>query len=468
MKPHHFTIEQTHQALRLKEISATELIRYFLQRITDRDATLHAFIWVNQEEALHRAQQLDMQIANGLPLSPLAGIPIAIKDLFDIKGMPSTYGGRHFVNHYPSTTATAVKRLVAAGAIVVGKTNLHEYAYGTTTENPHFGNARNPWNRAKIAGGSSGGTAVSIVSGSSIAGLGTDTGGSIRIPAALTGHVGLKPTYGYVSKYGVFPLANSLDHVGPMAKTVHDTALILETIAGYDPLDTTSAHSPFRSPASTSSKRLQDIRLGVPRQFFFDKCHANVLQVIHQTLQDLERKGVTLVEVDIPAIADVPDAQNVLIGCEAVDSHSELLHQSDVYGTDVRRRLEADRQIPGYDLVRVMRFQREFQHRVSMLFDSSIDAIVTPTTPITATDIGQFKAHIKAIEVNVRGHLTRYTNPWNFSGLPAISLPCGLAADGLPVGLQFIGSAFSDTTLLQTAAAIEKCFEWNAIAPEYR
>lgn len=467
MTPHHFTIEQTGRALRSKEISATELIHYFLQRITKMNAILNAFISVNEETALDQAKQLDERIASGCVLAPLAGVPLAIKDLFDVEGMPSTYGGRHFVNHLPATTATSVRRLLAAGAIVIGKTNLHEYAYGTTTENPHFGNTRNPWNRAKIPGGSSGGTSVSIVSGCAIAGLGTDTGGSVRIPAALTGHVGLKPTFGAISKYGVFPLADSLDHVGPMTKTVHDSALLFEAMVGYDPLDKTSVRTPMRATSAPLAKPLQDIRLGVPRQFFFDKCHANVTQVIHQALQQLERAGVTLIEIDIPGITDVPEAQNVLISCEAADVHRELLNHPEAYGTDVLRRLELGQSVPGHELIRVMRFQKEFRQGVAELFQGDIDALVTPTTPITATDIGQSKAHIKAIEVNVRGHLTRYTNPWNFSGLPAISLPCGLAADGLPVGLQLVGSAFSEPTLLQTAAAIEQCFEWNPIAPQY-
>lgn len=471
MKPWHWDLDTTIAALHSRQISSVELTRVMMSRIDKYDAGLSAYIWVNREQAEHDAQEIDEARSKGTPLSPLAGIPICVKDLFDISLMPSTYGGLHFQHHIPKHTATAVRRLLQAGSIVLGKTNLHEYAYGTTTENPHFGSARNPWNRGKVSGGSSGGTSVAITSGLASAGLGTDTGGSIRIPSALTGHVGLKPTYGLVSKYGVFPLASSLDHVGPMGKTVRDVALLLDAMAGYDPKDEGSARFPQNSYLPTvvdSDRPLLGIRFGVPRQFFYEKCHVNVLQVVSHALHELERAGAVMVEVDIPLIQEVPQNQNIIISSEALDVHRALLQNKALYGEDVRRRLDAGREFTGADLVSGYRFQRRFQSALRSVFNQPVDVLVTPTTPLTATDIGQFKAHIKAQEVNVRAHLTRYTNPWNLSGLPAISLPCGLAVDGLPVGLQLVGPAFSEQKLLQIAAQAESVLPWTPIAPEYR
>lgn len=464
-----FTIESAREAIRTKEISAKELTDIMLGRIVRTDSALNAYISINREGAEKDAERIDALVLSGQPLPPLAGIPISLKDLFDVEGQVSTYGGRHFKNHYPAQSATVVKKLQAAGAIIVGKTNLHEYAYGTTTENPHFGNTKNPWNRSKIPGGSSGGSSVSIVSGTALGSLGTDTGGSVRIPASLTGHVGLKPTFGLVSKSGVFPLATSLDHVGPMGKTVQDVALLLSVIAGFDARDEQSVRtSGYQFSLGEPSERLDGLRLGVPRQFFYDRCHTSVLQVVLQTLSKLESRGADLIEVDIPHIYDVPDAQTATISSEALDVHRELLKQPDLYGGDVLRRLEAARELTGADYVRALRFRREFVRGLNTIFGNKVDFLITPTTPLTATDIGQFKAHIKAHEVNVRGHLTRNTNPWNLSGLPAISLPCGTSPDGLPVGLQIIGSAFSEKRLLQMAHDIEYGLAWDALAPDYR
>lgn len=471
MKPWLWDLDTTIAALHSKQISSVELIREIVSRIDKYDSGLSSYIWVNRDNAELKGREIDEARSKGVALPPLAGVPICVKDLFDVSGMPSTYGGLHFRNHTPEQTSTAVKRLLQAGAVILGKTNLHEYAYGTTNENPHFGNARNPWNRGKISGGSSGGTSVAITSGLAFAGVGTDTGGSVRIPSALTGHVGLKPTYGLVSKFGVFPLASSLDHVGAMGKTVRDVALLLDAMAGYDPKDegsVRSAKGSYLPKVIPSDRPLDGIQLGVPRQFFYEKCHVNVLQVVSHALHELERAGASLVEVDVPLIQEVPQNQGIVIASEALDAHRSVMQKMALYGEDVKRRLEAGRAVTGADLVSAYRFQRQFRDALRSVFQQHVDALVTPTTPLTATDIGQFKAHIKAQEVSVRAHLTRYTNPWNLSGLPALSMPCGSAVDGLPVGLQFVGPAFSEQKLLQIAAKAETVLPWTAIAPEYR
>lgn len=438
----------------------------YLQRIQRYNPGLRAYLAVS-EQALEEARNADRQRAVGSPAKPLAGIPIAVKDLFDTESLPTTYGGLHFRHTPVTTTATVVRKLQAAGAIVIGKTNLHEYAYGTTSENAHYGNTVNPWNRAKIPGGSSGGSSAALTAGLCTAALGTDTGGSIRIPAALTGHVGLKPTFGLVSKAGVFPLASSLDHVGPMTKSVSDAALLLEIMAGYDPLDQDSVRTPDRSyqPVAMHPHR---VSIGVPKGFFFDKCHSSVLQVVQGALQQLQDNGFQFREVTVYDAEEVPDMQTITIASEAFAVHRiQLQKQPSLYGADVRQRLEGAKDIPGYRYVEAQNFRQRFRENLDRLFET-VDVLVTPTTPLVATDVGQTKAHIRAQEVNIRGHLTRYTNPWNLSGYPAITLPCGLSSDGLPVGLQVVGSRFSEHKLLSVAKLFEDIFGFVSVAPDYR
>lgn len=461
----HWTITQTLEALSAKQISAEELVRTYLDRIARHNSKLHTYITVS-ETAIAEARAVDERRARAPEtLGPLAGVPISVKDLFDTPSLPTTYGSRHYANHRPAQAATVVQRLLDAGAILLGKTNLHEYAYGTTNENPHYGNAVNPWNRGKITGGSSGGSAASIAAGLAVASLGTDTGGSIRIPAALCGIVGLKPTFGRVSKAGVFPLAHSLDHVGPMTRTVRDAAILLELLAGADSRDPDSALRAV--DAYTTWKAPRPIRVGIPRQFFFDKCHAGVLQTTQAAMRVLETNAVAAIDVDIPCMDEAPDAQAVIISAEALAVHeATLASQPELYGADVRSRLEQSRDIRAAEYVRAMRFRQQFRTALAPLFDE-VDVILTPTTPVLATDVGQTKAHIGAQEVPVRGYLTRYTNPWNLSGLPAISIPCGLHG-GLPVGLQLVGPAFGERKLLAIANEIARIFNWDATAPDYR
>lgn len=465
MTPHLWSMEQAIQALKSNTCSAEELVQYFLQRIAKYDAGLHAFITTSQA-AVEQARQVDEKRAKGLPLGPLAGIPIAVKDLFDTAKLRTTYGGKHYANHVPTSTATAITRLEDAGAIVIGKTNLHEYAYGTTTENPHYGNTTNPWNRHKISGGSSGGSSVALTSGLCLAAVGSDTGGSIRIPAALAGHVGLKPTYGRVSRYGVFPLAPSLDHVGPMAKTVRDAALLLTTMAGPDPRDPTAVSILGRRYAFTPQAR--PVRVGVPRNFFYDRCQPAVLQGVQNALQRLQGTAFILEEVEIPCMQEAPEAQNVIIASEALHIHANMLRdEPTLYGDDVRRRLEASSQITGNQYVWASEFRQYFCQQLMDVF-KQVDVLITPTTPLPATDLGQWKTHIRTLDVNIRGHLTRYTSPWNLSGLPAISIPCGLTPDGLPIGLQVVGWRFTESKLLNIAKQIEDTLVWDPIAPDYQ
>jgi aspartyl-tRNA(Asn)/glutamyl-tRNA(Gln) amidotransferase subunit A len=465
MQPHLWTMTETLAALESRQISCVELATHYLERIHRFNHSLKAFITV-ADDVLDKARDIDNRRLQGKRTGPLAGVLLAVKDLFDTAGLRTTYGGRHYANHVPRHTATAVRRLEQAGAIVIGKTNLHEYAYGTTTENPHYGNSCNPWNRGKIAGGSSGGSAVAIAAGLCNASLGTDTGGSIRIPAALCGIVGFKPSYGLVSKAGVFPLAPTLDHVGPITRSVADAQLLMDVLAGFDPADPATVRVPVRS--FRGQRPVAGLTLGVPKNFFFERCHSSVLQGVHAACSKLQAQGIRLHEIEVPMINEVPDMQGVVIASEALAVHKDLLESgADLYGTDVRRRLEAAANIKGSEYFATLEFRRRFREQLAGVF-AEVDAILTPTTALTATDLGQWKTHIKAHEVNIRAHLTRCTNPWNLSGLPAVSIPCGLSSDGLPIGLQLVGPMFADVTLLAIARTVEEILGVSTLAVEYR
>ncbi|RIV21055.1 amidase [Alicyclobacillaceae bacterium I2511] len=467
MSLHTWSLRHIAQAVRSGEMSAVTVTRYFLQRIDLWNSSLKAFI-ISSDNALEQAAAMDALRNSGKDPGPLAGVPIAIKDLLDTEGIQTTYGGRHHV-HIPDFSAPVVTLLQQAGAIVIGKTNLHEYAYGTTTENPHYGISRNPWNINKISGGSSGGNGVALAAGLCLGAVGTDTGGSIRIPAALCGTVGLKPTYGLVSKRGVFPLAKSLDHVGPMANSVADVAVLLSVLAGYDSLDPDSCQSPARKyPALLP----QTLRIGLPKQYFYDRCHPNLLQVIQTAFKNLrEHLSPELnhwVELEIPLMVEVPEAQRVLITSEARAVHNLWLKSHPaLYGEDVRTRLMEADDIRGDQYVWAAQVRRDFTAAMEQVFEQ-VDVLLTPTTPIPATNIGQVKTHVHTHEVNVRSHLTRNTHPWNLTGLPALTIPCGFTHDGLPVGLQIIGPKFSEPKLLSIGKLFEQILVYPGIAPAYR
>ncbi len=467
MSFHTWSLRRVAKAVRDNEISAVTLTHYFLKRIDQWNPSLNAFITVSND-VLEQAAAIDELRDSGKDPGPLAGVPIAIKDLLDTRGIQTTYGGRHHV-HVPESSATAVTRLQQAGAIIIGKTNLHEYAYGTTTENPHYGTARNPWNLNKISGGSSGGNGVALAAGLCLGAVGTDTGGSIRIPAALCGNVGLKPTYGLVSKRGVFPLAPSLDHVGPMAKSVVDVETLLSVMAGYDILDPDSYQSPGRKYPSPLR---QAIRIGLPRQYFYDRCHPNLIQGVQTAIQSLrehlDSQLAQWSELDLPFLSDVPEAQRVIIASEARTVHNPWLKtHPELYGEEVQARLLESDAIRGDQYVWACQVKRDFTTAMERVFEQ-VDVLLTPTTPIPATNIGQIKTHVRTHEVSVRGHLTRNTHPWNLTGLPALTIPCGFTSDGLPVGLQITGSRFSEPKLLAIGKLFEQILTEPVLAPAYR
>ena len=450
------TLANTASLISRKELSPVELVQATLERIERLNDRMRAFITVTADQALERARAAEREIAarsasatarslRNIP--PLLGIPISLKDLFDTKGIRTTAGSRVFANRVPDEDADVVKKLSEAGAVIVGKTNMHEFAFGTTTVNPHYGTALNPWNTERIAGGSSGGSASSIALSLGLGSMGTDTGGSIRIPASACGIVGLKPTYGRVSLDGTIPLSWSLDHAGPMARTVEDAAILLKVVAGCDCVKDLTGE-------------IKNIRVGIPRTYFYERVAPEVENAVRAGLRTLEKLGAHLVEVDLPSAPQQRKIFDDIVGPEAYVYHEPFLREhGDLYGTDVRSRIEPGRTMLATEYVRAQRARVAMKEECEKIF-ASADVIVTPTLPIPPPRIDSLQKPWGADSETAIASLTRFTRPFNIVGLPAVSIPCGFTADGLPIGMQIAGRAFDEATVLRVAYAYEQDAKW--------
>ncbi|MFB3053233.1 MAG: amidase, partial [Dehalococcoidia bacterium] len=432
-----------------RKLSPVELTESCLQRIGSLDARLRAFITVTREDALAAAQQAATAIAGGNYKGPLHGVPIALKDLFDTAGIRTTAGSKIMAERVPQEDAEATVRLKAAGAVLLGKLNMHEFAFGITGINPHYGGTYNPWDTTRMSGGSSSGAGAAVAAAMTFGALGTDTGGSIRAPASLCGITGLKPTYGRVSRRGITPLSWALDHAGPMARSAADAAIILKVIAGHDPRDETSSEEPVPDyTKALKDQRLKRLRIGVPQEYFFDNVDDEVLQAIHAAilvLRDDLKAGVS--EVSLPHIAEAPAAVSAIMLPEALAYHKRwLAERPQDYGEDVRARLERGLLYPAVSYVQAQRFRslivEEWRQKV---FDR-VDLLVVPTTPVPAPSLDENDRQTTRT-------LTRFTGPFNLTGLPAISIPCGFTNGGLPIGLQLVGRWWDEATVLRAAHA---------------
>jgi aspartyl-tRNA(Asn)/glutamyl-tRNA(Gln) amidotransferase subunit A len=459
------TLTSTARLIREKEISPVEVTKAILDRVNRLNDEMRVYITVTADHALERARAAEKQLASGRNHPPLLGVPISLKDLFDTKGIPTTAGTLVLADRIPQEDATTVKRLAASGSVLIGKTNLHEFAFGVTTINPHYGIARNPWDTARICGGSSGGSASSVALSLAFGSLGTDTGGSIRIPASICGIVGLKPTAGLVSLHGVLPLSWSFDHAGPMTRTVEDAALMLELIAGYDPLDARSANASVPRYTEALIGTLKGIRIGVPRTYFFERIDPEVKSSVEMALRAMEKMGAQLVEVDIPSAPRQWEIFMKITTPEAYAYHEQYLTtQRAKYGVEVRDRIESGRDQPAVDYVRAqwarVTMKEECRNALSM-----VDVIVTPTIPVTAPRIDEKTAIWPDGEEPMYTAMTRLTRPFNITGLPSISVPCGFSMKRLPIGMAITGKAFDEATVLRVAHAYEKETTWAAARP---
>lgn len=453
------TLASAARLISKKEISPVELTQAVVDRIGRLNNKMRPFITVTADQALQKAKAAVREIAGGRR-PPLQGIPISLKDLYDTKGIRTTGGSKVFADRVPNEDATVVKRLNEAGAVLVGKANMHEFAFGVTTINPHYGTARNPWDPDRISGGSSGGSASGIALSLGFGTLGSDTGGSIRIPASVCGIAGLKPTYGRCSLHGVLPLSWSLDHPGPMAQTVEDVAILLGVIAGYDPQDPYCRKVAVPRYTDALTGNIKGIRVGVPKSYFFEHVAPEVENAVRSAMKNLEKLGARLVEVDMPTAGLQRAIWTHIASPEAYAYHEPYIDkQGDMYGADVRGRIEAGRLLLSIDYVRAQRARSIMKDECKAVFNTA-DVIVTPTLPIPPPRIDRLLQPWGSEPETAQASLTRFTRPFNLVGLPTISIPCGFTPENLPIGLQIAGKAFDESTVLRVAHAYEQDAKW--------
>ena len=439
--------------LRAGKVSSRELVAQSLRQIERLDSKLNAFITVTGEGALREADERDQELASGIDRGPLHGIPIAHKDLLRTKGVRTTAGSRIYADYVPQRDAAIVTRLHEAGAVSLGKTGLHELAYGITSNNPHFGAIHNPWDLARIPGGSSGGSAAAVAAGMVPFTTGTDTGGSIRVPASFCGIVGLKPTFGRVNIRGVLPLGFSQDHVGPLTRTVRDAAIAFQAM-----VDDPTGYVP---PANLT---LSGLRIGWPKNFFMDQVDPQIEVAVRAAFETAAAIEGRIVEIEMPDMNALRAAAATCLLVEAVTVVRPYLDRRADFGADVLAMLDQGKAIAAIDYIEAQRTRRRIGRQFARLFEQ-VDCIFTPTTPITAPKIGQTSVEIRGGKEEVRSAATRFTRVMNALGLPAISIPCGFSRSGLPIGLQIIAAARQDDLLLRVAAAMEDAMALIARVP---
>jgi aspartyl-tRNA(Asn)/glutamyl-tRNA(Gln) amidotransferase subunit A len=483
VKLYELTVREAAELLRRREISSRELTRAVLDRIAAVDERVHAFLLVTEEQALAAAEAADARLRAGAA-TPLTGIPMALKDILCTTGVVTTCGSRMLENFVPIYDATVVRKLAEAGAVMVGKTNMDEFAMGSSTENSAFGPTRNPWDLERVPGGSSGGSAAAVAAGEALFAIGTDTGGSIRQPAALCGITGMKPTYGRVSRYGLVAFASSLDQVGPFTRDVADLALVLNAICGHDPRDSTSAPLPVPDFTQALTGDIAGLRVGVPREYFIEGMQPGVRAAVEQAIGQLAALGATIDwEISLPsteaalavyyiiapseASANLARYDGVKYGYayQAGASMWENMERTRQYGfgDEVKRRIMLGTYALSagyYDAY----YKKALQVRtlIRREFDAAFarcDVLVTPTSPTVAFRLGEKTADPVAMYLN-----DVFTLPVNIAGLPGMSVPCGFV-DGLPVGLQFIGKPFDEATLLRVGYAYQQATDWHTRRP---
>jgi len=437
--------------------SPTALTQFFLERSKRLNADCHAFIEITEQNALRDAERADNMHDTGL----LHGIPFASKDLFDVAGVKTTAGSRVLADNTANSDATVIKRLRSAGAVSHGKLNLHEFAYGITGENAVYGTPVNAYDKTRLAGGSSSGSAAAVAFGLVPFTLGTDTGGSIRVPAALSGLVGLKPTFGRISRSGVFPYSWSLDHVGTITRTVADAALILQTIAGEDNDDPDSSNEPVDNyvAALEQSGNLNKLKIGVPRTFFFENADPEILAVTELAIDNLRAHGAQVIDVELPKMEHTRAVSLTVQMPEALSVHSRYLEdRGHLYSRDFRAGIALGQCLLAEHYIRAKRMMTRYRQQINTVFEK-VDLLITPTTPTIAPRIGQPRITIGNNDEAIGNAITRYTSFFNMTGHPALTVPSGLHSQGLPMGVQIIGRYYEEAEVLLAGSALEEKFQ---------
>ncbi|MGI5835700.1 MAG: amidase [Chloroflexota bacterium] len=461
----YLTLDEQARLIRTGEVSPMEVLESALRQIERVDRKVNGFITVTADEARTVAREAESEITRGGYRGPLHGIPVALKDLFYTKGIRTTAGSRFLKDFVPNEDAEVVARLKKAGALLVGKTQMHEFAYGPTSTNPHYGDARNPWDLDRLTGGSSGGSAAAVATSMAAAALGSDTGGSIRIPASLCGVTGIKPTYGRVSKHGTVALSWCLDHVGPLCKTAMDAALVLGAIAGWDPKDPTSSREPVPDYAAQLSQGISGLKLGVLREYATDPMDPEVVSAFQSATETLRQLGANVDEVSVPEVQYAVAASTAILSAEAAAYHEERLRtQPEWFGPDVRARLEGGLFVAATDYVQAQRVRRLLIDRFRKLLQR-YDALLCPTEPAAAPRIDQETVQFDGVEEPRVATLTRHTRLFNMTGFPTASVPCGFTSNGMPVGLQIAGAPFAEGMVLRIGHAYQQATEWHLRVP---
>jgi aspartyl-tRNA(Asn)/glutamyl-tRNA(Gln) amidotransferase subunit A len=456
--PATLTLTRASELLRAKATSSVELTRACLARIERFNGPLNAFITVTADQALTTARDMDAALRRGEWRGPLHGVPIALKDNLDTAGIRTTAASELFKDRVPTDDADIVARLKRAGAIVIGKTNLHEFAYGGSSSVSCFGPVRNPWALDRVPGGSSGGSAAAVAADLCFGAFGTDTAGSVRMPAAYCGIVGLKPTYGRVSNRGVIPLSWTLDHVGPLCKTVDDAAVLLAVTAGFDPLDPASVDRPVPDYTRALRTGAAALRLGLPRAGFFDDLHPEVARAVDEAIDVLRRVGVAATDVTLPAASNL---LRPIMGPEAYAYHARWLAESPhKYQPQTSERLVQLASAVSREQYIEARRQCDLLRREITRAFATVDVLVTPTVAAPPSTIDPIEQ-----SAGLDPSRTRNTWPFDVFGLPAISIPCGFTSSGLPIGLQIAGAPFAEATVLRVARAYEKATDWHTRRP---
>jgi aspartyl-tRNA(Asn)/glutamyl-tRNA(Gln) amidotransferase subunit A len=450
-----------------KQVSPVEVVRAHLDRIAAVDPKLHAFITVCADSALESARAAEADLVAGRVVGRLHGVPWAPKDLYSTRGVRTTGGSKILADSVPSEDSTVVARLARAGAILLGKLNMHEFAYGPEGLNAHYGDARNPWSADahRIAGGSSSGSGVAVAAGLAPGSLGSDTGGSIRIPASLCGITGLKPTYGRVSRAGVLPLAWSMDHVGPMTRSARDCALMLSAIAGYDPADPTTSVLPVPDYGAALTGDVKGLRVGLLRAHFTDGAASEVRVAVEASAKQLEQAGAVVDEVNLTQVIHVASASAAIVASEALAYHAPWMRsRPQDYQPDVRERLRLGAFVNGAHYVRAQQIRALVTREVDEAL-ARRDVLLAPATPLVAPVLGERETTLGDGPSDVRAALLRCTRPFNFSGHPACAAPCGFTAGGLPIGLQIVGRPFDEATVLRVVDAYQRMTDWHTRRP---
>lgn len=458
------TIREVSDLLAKRSVSAVELTEANLRKIEETEPIVHAYASVLADEALKAARQADQEIAAGQRRSALHGVPIAVKDNIYTKGLVTEAGSRVLEGFVPDYDATCVSLLHKAGAIVIGKTTCHEFAYGVNVPP-----TRTPWDFTRYPGGSSIGSGVSVTTRSAFGALGTDTGGSIRIPAAVNGLVGLKPTYGRVSIYGVIPVAWTLDHVGPMTRTVHDNALLLQGIAGYDPNDATSANEPVPDFLADIEGGVRGLRIGIERPYFFYKgVTDDIRAAVEGVISEYQQQGAEIVEVSLPELEVAPDALFTIVLAEGSTYHLKLHREhGSKYDPATRALVQLGELVPATHYLTAQRARALFRTAMSKLFkEEGLDAMLWPTMPITTMPFDELYT-IRKDGVNETPMVSYVHHSFNvnLTGQPSLTVPCGFANNGLPIGFQLTGRPFDEATLFRLAYAYEQAHDWHTHKP---